>query len=141
MRKLIKGAGVLTIASALVTQLGIEAVAHHSMVMYDRTRTVTLTGTVVELQWNNPHVFLLVNGRIGEGDPSGIWHLETSGPTNLARLPGWSPTALKAGDRVTVEINPLRAGEQRNARLTKVTVVDTGQELGTAYQDLDLRRN
>jgi hypothetical protein len=100
MRQLIKGVGALAIAYTLGTQLG-PAAAHHSMVMYDRTRTVTLTSTVVELQWNNPHVFLLVNGRTGEGDPSGVWHLETSGPTNLARLPGWSPTALKPGDRVT----------------------------------------
>jgi hypothetical protein len=35
----------------------------------------------------------------------------------------------------------LREGEQRNARLTKVILVDTGQELGTAYQDLDLQRH
>jgi hypothetical protein len=114
--------------------------AHHAMVMYDRLKTATLTGTVVELQWTNPHVFLLVNGRINEGDQPAVWRLETSSPTNLARLAGWSATALKPGDRVSISINPLRDGVGKIARLTKVTLVDTGQELGTAYLDLDLVR-
>jgi hypothetical protein len=114
--------------------------AHHAMVMYDRLKTATLTGTVVELQWTNPHVFLLVNGRVNEGDPPAVWRLETSSPTNLARLGGWSATALKPGDRVSIAINPLRDGVGTNARLTKVTLLDTGQELGTAYLDLDLVR-
>jgi hypothetical protein len=112
--------------------------AHHSMVMYDRSKTVTLTGTVVDLQWSNPHVFLRVAGRLKEGDPPAVWLLETSGPANLTRLGGWYATALRPGERVSVEINLLRQGEQKNARLTKVTLVDTGLELGTAYRDLDL---
>jgi len=114
--------------------------AHHAMVMYDRLRSMTLTGTVVELQWTNPHVFLLVNGTINEGDQQAIWRLETSSPTNLMRLGGWSATALKPGDRVSIAINPLREGHEKSARLTKVTLLDTGQELGTAYLDLDLQR-
>ena len=114
--------------------------AHHSMVMYDRLHTVTLNGTVVELQWTNPHVFLLVNGKLHEHDQPAVWRLETSGPANLTRIGGWSATALRPGDRVRVEINPLREGDQKSARLTKVTLVDTGQELGSAYLDSDLVR-
>jgi hypothetical protein len=116
------------------------AAAHHAMVMYDRTRTETLTGTVVELQWTNPHVFLLVNGRITEADEAGLWRLETGGPANLTRQGGWSATALKPGDRVRVEINPIKEAGQRNGRLNKVTNVDTGEVLGASYLDLDLRR-
>ncbi len=66
--------------------------------------------------------------------------METSGPGNLVRWGGWSPTALQPGDRVSVDINPLREGDRKNARLTKVTNVDTGQVLGTGYLDLDLAR-
>ena len=113
--------------------------AHHAMVMYDRLRTVTLNGTVVELQWTNPHVFLLVMGRINESDEPDVWRLETSAPSNLQRLAGWSATVIKPGDRVSIEINPLREGTQKAARLTKVTLLDTGQVLGTSYLDLDLR--
>ena len=120
---------------AALTILGGSAVAtiapaHHAMVMYDRARMQTLTGTVVELQWTNPHVFLLVNGKVDEADETGVWRLETSGPANLTRQGGWSATALKPGDRVRVEINPIKEPGQRNGRLNRVTNVDTGAVLG-----------
>jgi hypothetical protein len=130
----------LLIAAAGAGAASICAVeAHHAMVMYDRLRTVTLTGTVVELQWTNPHVFLLVNGKLDDDDQPDVWRLETSAPSNLTRVGGWTATALKPGDRVRVEINLLREGTQKAARLTKVTVIDTGQVFGTQYLDLDLR--
>jgi uncharacterized protein DUF6152 len=134
--------GTRIVAALAVTGgIGVGAVdAHHAMVMYDRLRTVMLTGTVVELQWTNPHVFLLVDGKLKDDDQPAVWRLETSGPGNLVRQAGWTPTVLRPGDRVRVEINPLREGDQKNARLVRVTLTDTGQELGTSYQDLDLVR-
>jgi hypothetical protein len=144
MRPVVRVIAALTVltGSAAATKM---VAAHHAMVMYDRTTTFTLNGTVVELQWTNPHVFLLVNGKIDQGEQSGdsqpaVWRLETSGPANLTRQGGWSATALKPGERVSVQINPIREPGQRNARLIKVTLVDTGQELGATYLDLDLRR-
>jgi Family of unknown function (DUF6152) len=110
------------------------AAAHHAMVMYyDRTRVVTLDGTVVELQWTNPHVFLLVNGKVGETEEIGLWRLETGSPANLTRQGGWSATALKPGDRVQIEINPIKESGQRNGRLNEVTLVDSGVVLGASY--------
>jgi hypothetical protein len=41
---------------------------------------------------------------------------------------------------VRVEINPIKEPGQRNGRLNKVTLVDTGEVLGASYLDLDLRR-
>jgi hypothetical protein len=139
MRPVVRVIAALTVlaGSAAATKM---VAAHHAMVMYDRTTTVTLNGTVVELQWTNPHVFLLVNGKVDEADQPAVWRLETSGPANLTRQGGWSATALKPGERVSVQINPMREPGQRNARLVKVTLVDTGQELGATYLDLDLRR-
>jgi Family of unknown function (DUF6152) len=136
---------VVKIIAALAASCGFAAgtnmvAAHHAMVMYDRSTVVTLVGTVVELQWTNPHVFLLVNGKVDASDQPAVWWLETSGPANLTRQGGWSATVLKPGDRVSVTINPMKEAGQRNARLNKVTLVDTGQELGATYLDLDLRR-
>jgi hypothetical protein len=139
MKPAVKAVAALTVLCGLAAATGMAA-AHHAMVMYDRTTVVTLTGTVVELQWTNPHVFLLVNGKIEESDQPAVWRLETSGPANLTRQGGWSAKALKPGDRVSVQINPMREPVQRNARLNKVTLVDTGEVLGATYLDLDLRR-
>jgi uncharacterized protein DUF6152 len=129
------------IATACVGPAAIGAVrAHHAMVMYDRLRTVTLDGTVVELQWTNPHVFLLVRGKVADDEEADVWRLETSAPSRLAQLGGWSATSLKYGDRVRVDVNPLRDGKEKAARIAKVTVIDSGAVLGTQYLDLDLRR-
>jgi hypothetical protein len=51
MKSRVKSLAALVIlgGSAIAT----IAPAHHAMVMYDRTRVQTLTGTVVELQWTN----------------------------------------------------------------------------------------
>jgi len=119
------------LVSAAIVQVGS---AHHAMVMYDGTKTVTLDGTVVEFRWISPHVFLKVDGRPGEAEASEVWVLETSSPINLARLGTWSESLLKPGDRVRVEINPHRETERKEARLMKLTIVDTGVTVGTAYR-------
>ena len=135
-------AAACTVALAIAS--GLAAVqllsAHHAMVMYDRVRTMTLVGAVVEFQWTNPHVFVLVRGSVDVDEEPAIWRLETTSPTNLIRLGGWSATCLKPGDRVSIVINPHRDGSEKSARLVRVTLIDTGQELGTAYLDLDLKQ-
>src|SRR5438132_14030257 len=47
-------------------------------------------------------------GKFKDRDQSEVWLLETSSPVNLARVGGWSETAMKPGDRVSVELNPHR---------------------------------
>jgi hypothetical protein len=137
----VRGSMALALAALLIAG-GLAATvrplaAHHAMVMYDRLRTMTLIGTVVEFQWTNPHVFVLVNGTIDVDDEPAVWRLETTSPSNLVRW-GWSATALRPGDRVSIVVNPHLQGHEKSARLLKVTLLDSGQELRTAYLDLDL---
>lgn len=147
----VPGAGILDIRIPDIRVIGIGAFliagglaaavrpleAHHAMVMYDRQRTMTLIGTVLEFQWINPHVFVLVKGSIDMDDEPAVWRLETTSPSNLVRL-GWSATALRPGDRVSIIVNPHQHSHEKSARLLHVTLIDTGQELGTAYLDADL---
>jgi Family of unknown function (DUF6152) len=134
MKQAIKVAGALAIVCGSLA--GVQMVAaHHAMVMYDGAKTVTLDGTVLEFRWANPHVFLRVEGKTKDGGEPEVWLLETSSPVNLARLgTGWSETVFKPGDRISVEINPHREVERKEARLMKLTLVDTGQVFGTAYR-------
>jgi hypothetical protein len=127
-------AGLVMAGGAAVQPLA----AHHAVAMYDRQRTITVIGTVVEFQWTNPHVFVLVKGTIDMDDEAAIWRLETTSPSTLLRL-GWSATALRFGDRVSIVANPHRRGDEKSALLLRVTLLDTGQELGTAYVDIDQR--
>jgi Family of unknown function (DUF6152) len=110
----------------------VPAVAHHSFAMFDFTNTVTITGTVKEFRWTNPHVVLLVEGTSKEGEAPTTWALELTSPGNLTRI-GWTRHSFKPGNRVQVEFNPLRDG-RRGGALRKGTLLDTGQVLTADYR-------
>ena len=87
------------------------ALAHHSFAMFDREKEVTLTGTVREFQWTNPHAFIEVDVPGDRGATAEKWSVEMNSPNNLTRQ-GWKSSMLKAGDKVSVTINPLRDGKK-----------------------------
>lgn len=83
--------------------------AHHSAAAYDMESSASVTGTVVDLTWRNPHVLL----RLAVPDNNGenvTWVLETTAPTTLAAN-GWSRDMLSEGTSVTAEIRPTKLGE------------------------------
>jgi hypothetical protein len=100
---------VVTCASVIVLSLAGSAIAHHSPVVFDRAKKVTLNGTVREFVWTNPHssIQLAVPNDAGGVD---VWGVEMNSPNNLVRQ-GWKSTLLKAGDKVSIVVNPLRSGE------------------------------
>jgi hypothetical protein len=95
------------VLGALLLLSGLPAVAHHSGVMFDDGKSVTLTGTVKAYQWTNPHCWIqvLVPGPEGPRE----WSVEMGAPFELFRG-GWRPTTLKAGDSITVIVRPMRDG-------------------------------
>lgn len=100
-----------------------RAIAHHSFASFDVNREITVEGTVKELQWANPHVWLqvLVFDKNKGGDPK-EWGFETFG-ISVAKRAGWTSTSFKPGDKVTVEFNPFKDGKQ-GGRLLQVTLAD-----------------
>ncbi len=100
---------IVTCASMIVLLLAGSAIAHHSPVVFDRTKKVTLNGTVREFVWTNPHssIQIAVPNDAGGLD---VWGVEMNSPNNLVRQ-GWKSTLLKAGDKVSIVVNPLRSGE------------------------------
>jgi hypothetical protein len=100
---------VVRCASLLVLSLAGSAIAHHSPVVFDRAKKVTLNGTVREFVWTNPHssIQIAVPNDAGGVD---VWGVEMNSPNNLVRQ-GWKSTLLKAGDKVSIVVNPLRSGE------------------------------
>ena len=92
------------LAAALIAT---PCAAHHSFANFDMASTVTLQGTVKELQWTNPHCFvqLLVPGAAGSVE----WSLEMNSTLASYRA-GWRPHSVSPGDKVTVTINPSKDG-------------------------------
>jgi len=112
--------------SALVATSSMQALAHHSTTMFDREKVYTITGSVQEVQWTNPHVAIFILGTIKEGDSPTLWLMEMTSPGNLVRAGGWTRNVVKAGDKVVVDFSPLRNGTKGGA-LKKITLVDTGK--------------
>jgi hypothetical protein len=91
-----------TLLPALALLCSVSAVqAHHSFAAhYERSKTNEISGTVVEVQFVNPHgrIYLDVTAEDGSTER---WMAET-GSFNSMRRNGWSKTDLKPGDQVTV---------------------------------------
>jgi uncharacterized protein DUF6152 len=118
----------LASALAVCGLIGLStAAAHHSASMFDHSRTLTMTGTVVELRWVNPHVSLSVNGTLKDGEEPALWVMEMTSPGNLVRAGGWRRDAIKPGEKVVVDFSPLRDADRRGGALKKVTVASTGE--------------
>lgn len=98
---------LLLAAAGAAALAALPATAHHSFAMFDQTKQMTLNGTVHEFQWTNPHAFIELD--VPNGARSQRWAIELNSPNNLTRQ-GWKRNSLKAGDKVSVRIAPLRDG-------------------------------
>jgi hypothetical protein len=127
----------LTIAFVLVAAIVLcgsqPLVAHHSIAgEFDPSKTVTLKGKVTKIEWTNPHARIYVD----VAQPNGTivnWNVELAAVSALARN-GWTRSALKIGDTVTVDGIHARSGAPiANARSV---VLPDGRKVfsGTADQ-------
>ena len=76
--------------------------AHHSFdAEYDSNKPITITGVVTKVDWANPHAFVYLDSKAGNGDVK-RYKIEMGPPYALVRG-GWKRDTLKIGDTVTVE--------------------------------------
>ena len=103
-----------------VMTLGIvsPALPHHSHAMFDHVQRVTVVGTVTEYVYRNPHVFLYVDVEGENGDIVNYW-VELSNLTNMIRR-GVSQTTFRPGDKVSVNLHPLKDGRPGGSYITIV---------------------
>lgn len=107
----------LTLAAVLLCAR--PAQSHHSNVLYEVTKVVTITGVVKEFRWVNPHTWLYMTIDDGKGGKT-EWKVEGRAPGILRRA-GWKTTSLPAGETVTVDMSPAKDGTHVGiiARVTK----------------------
>ena len=115
----------------IVAVAGSSVAAHHSPVMFDRSTTKTMVGTVVEFAWTNPHSSIQIDV---PNDKGGVdrWGVELGSPQSMARN-GWRSNILKAGDKITVTVNPLKSGEFGGIFVS--LVLEDGRKLGGRATD------
>ena len=90
----------LAAAAALLLAV-VPLAAHHSFsAEFDSTKSVTLEGEVVMMEWVNPHSWLHIDVKKPDGSVE-RWKIEGGSPSVLFRL-GWNRDSLPAGTKVTV---------------------------------------
>jgi len=115
----------IVIAALGILLTSVPLAAHHGAAALDTGKEVTLKGTVTEWIWSNPHCFLQFDAKDATGTVRN-WAVETQNPTAMTQR-GFSRTLFKAGDEVTVIIEPVKNGQPIGRLLT--VVLASGQKL------------
>jgi hypothetical protein len=98
----------LSLAVATVVAIGAPAWAHHSHSNYNTDEFTDLSGTVTDVAWTNPHVWLYMEVADDQGRPR-AWTMEGGSVMALMRG-GWQRERLTPGDRISVRCHPVRDG-------------------------------
>jgi hypothetical protein len=127
----------VTCAGALMLLVAGTALAHHSPILFDRSRKITLVGTIAEFAWMNPHASIQIDVPKPGGPPE-RWGVEMNSRNNLVK-DGWKSTLVKTGDKVTIVVYPLRSGA-RSGIFVSMKLAD-GRVFGDKWtEDLESQR-
>ena len=92
----------IAVAGGLVAAAGAQVVAHHAFAAeFDANAPIELTGTVVRMEWVNPHTWIHIDVAKPDGSAE-RWMIEGGPPTSLLRR-GFTKRSLLAGTEVFVE--------------------------------------
>ena len=101
--------------------------AHHAFsAEFDVGRPVNLTGSVVEIEWTNPHAWMHIETKDEKGSPQ-RWAVELVGINGLVRF-GFTRKTVKVGEVLTVVGFGARNGSN-TANASSITRAETGETL------------
>ena len=112
--------------AVLLAAAATQALAHHSFAMFDMSKMGSQKGTVKEMQWTNPHVWLRLS--VQENGKEAVYAYEGAAIVVLKRV-GWTRDSVKPGDVLTVVGHPYRDGRPGGS-IEHVILAD-GTKLGT----------
>jgi hypothetical protein len=102
--------------------------AHHGSAAFDTGKVVVLKGTVTEWIYSNPHCLLKLDVK-GEDGRVVNWLAEGQAP-NVIFPGGYRKNSFKAGDQVTITVEPVK-NNQPAGRILEAILAD-GTKLGRA---------
>ena len=96
-----------TTVLAVVVASGIQTTAHHSNpLFFDMSKAITLEGTVVRVEWINPHILLFLQSKNENGDLE-TWILQGASLNNANRQAGLKER-LQPGISIAARVWPPR---------------------------------
>jgi hypothetical protein len=115
-----KIAGPVAIVAVALAAFAIQAQAHHSFAMFDHEKMITVSGTLKEFEYTNPHCWLHVSVVDPATGRTVDWAFEM-GSVGQVAAQGWKADIVKPGDKITIEGHPMkdgsRGGQYRSAKL------------------------
>jgi len=119
----------ILIASILAAPAAL--VAHHSFAAeFDDKKPVKMSGTIVKVEWQNPHMRVYVDVTDEKTGKVTTWNMEMTSP-NTVRRQGWGPKDLVAGEKVTFTTYGGKVVETRGSLVT-IKKLSDGRELFVA---------
>ena len=109
----------------LATVVALPALAHHGQAAYDRSARLTLTGTVTEFRFINPHAQIAFDVVTDSGEVQ-HWMGAVTAPNKLARA-GWTKSTLEPGDEI--ELSGYRGWNDAQAMHVNQIVTGDGRAL------------
>ena len=106
---------------AVMLTAGAALSAHHSFAAFNMQGEKTISGTVKQFDWTNPHTWIWVNVPDAQGNVE-TWAIEGMSPNFLGRR-GWTKSTLKAGDKISVVVRPMRDGS-KGGMFVRATLAD-----------------
>jgi hypothetical protein len=106
-----------------------QAMAHHSFSGFDTDKTLTLSGTLVRLDFSAPHSRVIVLYR-STSDELQEYQFQTGSPTQLLQS-GLDPRTVHKGDKIAITYHPNRNGSL-GGQVVKMVLPD-----GRTFGDLE----
>ena len=120
------GAAVRVLVGAALLLTAKPALSHHSFAAeFDGTQPVTLQGTITKLEWVNPHGWIYIDVKGGDGKVVN-WAIETAGPNALLRR-GVRNTDFPLG--ITLKVSGYRAKNGTPTANARTLTLPDGREL------------
>jgi hypothetical protein len=129
--------GVCAVLGLMLASVAVPVWAHHAtQAEFDFNKKFDLTGTVVKMEWINPHAYLYAD--IKDGDKTVRWAFEFVGPAGLARVGlRKSDGGLQAGDPISM--TGYKAKDGSNLGFIESLTLKNGRKVTTWNNDPNAR--
>ena len=116
---------IALVLSVIGTFTTFQAVAHHSFAAeFDGNSPLEITGTVIKVDWTNPHAYIFLEVENEQGDYE-EWGFEMGSPNGLLRR-GWTRNSLPVGTEVIISGTRARDGSLKgNAQTVLIAATCT----------------
>ena len=117
--------------SAVFSVLPGAAFAHHGGAAYDTSKMTTVTGTVTQFEFTNPHVIVGMDVKDPASGKIEKWQGELTSPNHLSRV-GWTKETIKVGDELTMSGAALKSG---GLAMAIRKIMKNGEQISTSAGD------